>query len=201
MIRRRGVAGEEPSALAGWLYADLLLALVVVGFATAWITQSSPPPPKPTSPPSSVSTTTTTSTTTTAPDGPVTFQLSCDEMFIGPEILGLSPLERDAQVRNLVEEAKLMYGWKPDDAKPAIVLLYGGHQGDAAKGERAAALMGDNLRKELPDLFGRVEMRSGGATSVNVNGQKQKIGTSNTNVGMLIYFVYQGSLRMEDCTA
>jgi hypothetical protein len=39
--RRHGrVADEEPSGLAGWLYADLFLLLFMVGLSAAWVTKT-----------------------------------------------------------------------------------------------------------------------------------------------------------------
>jgi hypothetical protein len=176
--RRRRSTSEEDGA--GWIYADLFLALMIVGLGSAVITSSSPSG----------------AASTTAPP---TFQLSCAEFAVKVPN-NLSRTNGGAQIEAAITSEISKRGWSGESAKPGLVIVFGGFAGGetAGAGDRRAQNLRATLRSAVPQ-FQQVEMRTGGAQNVTVNG-------SSTNVGgvgsflLVVYLLFNGAALTEDCT-
>lgn len=174
-FRKRGGSGEDG---AGWIYADLFLALMVVGLGSAVITASSPSGPS----------------ATTAPK---TFQLSCAEF--GVRVPG-NLSAGGAQIEKAVASEIAKRGWTPESSKPGLVIVMGGFSGSESPGTgdgRAKALL-PRLRASTP-LLQQVEMRTAGAQSVRVNGEPITVGGAGSYL-MVMYLLFSGPPLTEDCT-
>lgn len=174
--RRKFSSGEDG---AGWIYADLFLALMIVGLGSAVITSSSP----------------TGAATTTAPP---TFQLSCAEfpVKVPSNLSGNGGAQIEAAITSEISRR----GWSGDTAKPGLVIVFGGFSAGEGPGDgdRRAANLRPALRASTP-LFQKVEMRSGGASSVTVNGQVNTVGGAGTFL-LVVYLLFNGADLVEDCT-
>ena len=178
MRRRFGRRAPQEDG-AGWIYADLFLALMVVGLGSAVITAASPQGG---------------ATATTAPP---TFQLSCVEFSI--KVPG-NVATGGPQIETKVTEELQRRGWTADQAKPGLVVVMGGFSGSETPGAgdaRAKSIL-PRLRKSTP-LLERVEMRTGGARSVNVNGVNTGVGGAGSYL-MVVYLLFSGPQLTEDCT-
>lgn len=175
-FRRKSSSGEDG---AGWIYADLFLALMIVGLGSAVITSSSPASG---------------STQTTAPK---TFQLSCAEFAVRVpgNISGGGPAIESAVASEIAKR-----GWSPDSSKPGLVIVMGGFSGSESPGAgdgRAQSILG-RLRASTP-LLQQVEMRTAGARSVHVNGVNTTVGGAGSYL-MVMYLLFSGPQLSEDCT-
>lgn len=176
--RRRPSGGEDGT---GWIYADLFLALTIVGLGSAIVTVSSPAGG---------------AAPTTAPK---TFQLSCREFAV--KVPGnLNPERGGTQIEKAVADEIAERGWNADIAKPGFVLLMGGF-GDSESpgdGDRRAKALLPRLRTSTELLQG-VEMRTGGARSVRIDGKNTTVGGAGSYL-MVTYLLFSGPPLVEDCT-
>ena len=180
MARRFGFARRRDSAEdgAGWIYADLFLALTVVGLGSAVITavSASGAPPTP---------------------AEKTFQLSCEEFAVR---VPANIASGGAQIEQAVGAEIGRRGWTPDSSKPGLVIVMGGFSGNESPGDgdgRAKAIL-SRLRASTP-LLQQVEMRTAGARSVRVNGQDTRVGGAGSFL-MVTYLLFSGPTLTEDCT-
>lgn len=172
-FRRRSSGGEDGT---GWIYADLFLALTIVGLGSAVVTSSSPTP---------------------AANAPKTFQLSCAEF---PVRVPANVKSNGAQIDNAINQEIAKRGWSAESSKPGLVIVMGGFGGNESPGDgdaRAKALT-SSLRAASPQLAS-VEMRTAGARSVSVNGQQTTVGGAGSFV-LVVYLLYSGPALSEDCT-
>jgi len=180
MARRFGFgkrAQQEDGA--GWIYADLFLALMVVGLGSAVITASAPQ--------GSASQTT----------APATFQLSCVEF---PVRVPGNISKGGPQIETAITEELQKRGWMADQSKPGLVIVMGGFNGNESPGDgdgRAKAIL-PQLRKTSP-LLAEVEMRTAGARAATVDGQQVAVGGAGSYV-MVVYLLFSGQKLSEDCT-
>ncbi len=173
---KKGGSGEDG---AGWIYADLFLALMVVGLGSAVITSSSP------------------SSGASATTAPKTFQLSCAEFSV--RVPG-NVRSGGAQVEKAVASEIAKRGWTPDSSKPGLVIVMGGFSGSETPGAgdgRAKSIL-PQLRASTP-LLQQVEMRTAGARSVRVNGAETTVGGAGSYL-MVMYLLFSGPPLTEDCT-
>ena len=174
--RRQSSSGEDG---AGWIYADLFLALMIVGLGSAVITSSSPSG----------------AANTTAPP---TFQLSCAEfpVRVPSNLSGNGGAQIEAAITSEISKR----GWSGETAKPGLVIVFGGFSGGESPGDgdRRAQGIRSVLRASTP-LLQKVEMRSGGANSVKVNGQVNTVGGAGTFL-LVVYLLFNGPGLTEDCT-
>ena len=180
MARRFGLGrkGHQEDG-AGWIYADLFLALMVVGLGSAVITASSP---------------SSSATQTTAP--PI-FQLSCVEF---PVRVPANPASNGARIDAAINQELAKRGWSPAQAKPGLVIVMGGFNSNESPGDgdgRAKAVL-PALRKSSP-LLTSVEMRTAGARSARVDGENVVIGGAGSYT-MVVYLLFSGPQLSEDCT-
>lgn len=174
-FRRKSSSGEDG---AGWIYADLFLALMIVGLGSAAVT---------TSPASG-------SPSATAPKA---FQLSCAEFAVRVpgNIRG-----GGAAIEQAVSAEIAKRGWSPDSSKPGLVIVMGGFGGSESPGagdNRAQGIL-SQLRASTP-LLQQVEMRTAGARAVKVNGVSTTVGGAGSYL-MVTYLLFNGPQLSEDCT-
>jgi hypothetical protein len=170
---RKSGSGEDG---AGWIYADLFLALMVVGLGSSVITSSSP---------------------TSGAAQPKTFQLSCAEFAVRVpgDIRSGGP-----QIDQAIASEIAKRGWTPDSSKPGLVIVMGGFSGSETPGAgdgRAKSIL-PQLRASSP-LLKQVEMRTAGARSVRVNGAETSVGGAGSFL-MVTYLLFSGPPLTEDCT-
>ncbi len=174
-FRRKSNSGEDG---AGWIYADLFLALMIVGLGSAAVTTSSASG----------------STQTTAPKA---FQLSCAEFAV--RVPG-NIRAGGAAIENAVSAEIAKRGWTSDSSKPGLVIVMGGFGGSESPGAgdaRAQSILGQ-LRASTP-LLQQVEIRTGGARTVRVNGVNTTVGGAGSYL-MVTYLLFSGPQLSEDCT-
>ncbi len=172
-FRRRSSGGEDGT---GWIYADLFLALTIVGLGSAVVTSSSSAP---------------------AANAPKTFQLSCAEF---PVRVPANVKSNGAQIDNAINQEIAKRGWSAESSKPGLVIVMGGFSSNESPGDgdgRAKSLT-SSLRAASP-LLASVEMRTAGARSVSVNGQQTSVGGAGSYV-LVVYLLYSGPALTEDCT-
>jgi hypothetical protein len=176
MFRRRRQSSSAEDG-AGWIYADLFLALMIVGLGSAVVTTSSP----------------------SAATAPPTFQLSCAEFPVRVPS-NLSRTNGGAQIEAAITSEISKRGWSGESAKPGLVIVFGGFSGDenTGAGDRRAQNLRPTLRAAVPQ-FQQVEMRSGGANRVTVNGQVNTVGGAGTFL-LVVYLLFNGPGLTEDCT-
>jgi hypothetical protein len=178
VARRFGFArkkGSEDDG-AGWIYADLFLALMVVGLGSAVITSSSP---------------------SSGATQPKTFQLSCAEFAV--RVPG-NIRSGGQQIEQAISAEIAKRGWTPDSSKPGLVIVMGGFSGSETPGAgdgRAKSIL-PQLRAASPSLK-QVEMRTAGARSVRVDGAQTTVGGAGSYV-MVVYLLFSGPPLTEDCT-
>ena len=172
-FRRKPSSGEDG---AGWIYADLFLALMIVGLGSAAVT---------------------TSPASGSPAAQKTFQLSCAEFAV--RVPG-NIRNGGAAIESAVSAEIANRGWSPDSSKPGLVIVMGGFSSSESPGA------GDNraqnillqLRASTP-LLQQVEMRTAGARSVRVNGVATTVGGAGSYL-MVTYLLFSGPQLQEDCT-
>ena len=171
--RRKTSSGEDG---AGWIYADLFLALMIVGLGSAVVTTSSP----------------------SAATAPPIFQLSCAEfpVKVPSNLSGNGGAQIEAAITSEISKR----GWSGETAKPGLVIVFGGFSGGEGPGDgdRRAQGIRSVLRASTP-LLQKVEMRSGGANSVRVNGKVNTVGGAGTFL-LVVYLLFNGPDLIEDCT-
>lgn len=172
-FRRKSSSGEDG---AGWIYADLFLALMIVGLGSAAVT---------------------TSPASGSPASQKTFQLSCAEFAVRVpgNIRG-----GGAAIESAVAAEIAKRGWSPDSSKPGLVIVMGGFSGSESPGagdNRAQGVL-PQLRASTP-LLQQVEMRTAGARSVGVNGVATTVGGAGSYL-MVTYLLFSGPQLQEDCT-
>jgi len=209
MKREFSKRDEGPMSLSGWLFADLFLALIVVGFSLSWVTKEEAA--KSTEPPATTTTTTTIpmqpfETTTTVA---TVYQLSCQEFGI-PLNLNLNEgLDETVRLINrAIRDEISRRGWNSNDVKPGLINLFAGYleTGDMKSDQRGASSRAEALKKklvsEIPE-FGRIDIRASIARSTQVDtglgGSKSFSATNNSSYVMVIYFVYSGPPLSENC--
>jgi hypothetical protein len=171
--RRKSSSGEDG---AGWIYADLFLALMIVGLGSAVVTTSSP----------------------SGAVAPPTFQLSCAEfpVKVPNNLSGTGGAQIEAAIASEISKR----GWSSETAKPGLVIVFGGFSSDEnpGAGDRRAQVIRPQLRTST-QLLQKVEMRTGGATSVNVNGAVASVGGAGSYL-LVVYLLFNGPDLTEDCT-
>jgi hypothetical protein len=180
MFKRRRPQSRSGEDGAGWIYADLFLALMIVGLGSAVITSSSP---------SSAASTT----------APATFQLSCAEFPVSVPS-NLSRTNGGEQIEAAITSEISKRGWSGESAKPGLVIVFGGFSGNetAGVGDRRAKSLRATLRAAVPP-FQQVEMRTGGAQKVAVNGTSSNVGGAGSFL-LVVYLLFNGRDLTEDCT-
>ena len=177
-------------SIAGWIYADLLLALSVIALGAASfivIGNNLPSPPE--------EPTTATSTTLEVQSA----NLSCDEMvfrFTDSQLKNPTELgERfDREVLQHAENRVLR------SAKVGIMLIYGGYdsQQESAKDGKSRADEAVSLIRRISPQISNVETRTGGATNISDSNQQLTIGGPG-DFAIVVYLIYDGDPARSGC--
>lgn len=192
-------------SLSGWLFADLFLALIVVGFSLSWVTKEVAT--KSTEPPATTTTTIPMQPLETTTTLPTVYQLSCQEFGI--------PINSDegldatiVLIDRAISEEISRRGWNPEDVKPGLINLFAGYleTGDIKADQRSASSRALSLKSQIiskiPD-FGRIDIRTSIGRSISVDtglgGTTNLSAGSNSSYIMVIYFVYSGPPLDENC--
>ena len=210
---KRVAFGKQSSGIvssAGWLYADLLLVLVIVGFGVASINDDEATLKKQVYELTSENSRLKEKISdledeieelkkVAAVDPTVSWQLNCREF--GLEIAkNASQEDIDSKVRSNFERAVSNRGLDPNFTKVGIVLAYGGYDKSAGEttdqGQRNAEKIKGKLEAS-PYLTG-TEMIFFGASRVNINESKELVSTSG--VYLKIYLVYRGDATESQCS-
>lgn len=179
MSRRFGFARRVNSAEdgTGWIYADLFLAMMVVGLGSAIVTTSVP-------------------TSGSAPREK-TFQLSCQEFVIKlpGNIANSGPVVESEVAAEIARR-----GWVPEESKPGLAIVAGGYNDNEQPrdGDSRARSALPRLRASTP-ILENVEMRTSGARGLLVEGQRYSVGGAGS-FSLLMYLLYSGPQLEEDCT-
>jgi hypothetical protein len=195
---RRRAASEDGS---GWIYADLFLALTVVGLGSAVVSSvastAPPAPPAIAEATTTIPSTTVPVTTTAAP--PDVFQLSCVEFAIPLPSNPTSDAGREV-IEAAVAAEIASRGWDADSARPGMVLVMGGYEGSegATAGDVRARSLAPQLRESIP-MFADVEMRTLGARVVNVQGSPVTVGGAGDFI-LVAYLLHTGEPLVENCS-
>ncbi len=205
--------GKQNSGLvssAGWLYADLLLVLVIVGFGVASVNDDEATLKRNIYEISSENTRLKEKISdledeideikkNVTVDPAASWQLNCQEF--GLEISeNASQTDIDEKVKSNFERAITDRGLDPNFTKVGIVLAYGGY--DKSSGETADQGLRDaeeikGKLKASPYLTG-AEMILGGANRVTINESKELVSTSG--VYLKIYLIYRGDEAASGCS-
>jgi hypothetical protein len=174
-VRRRAESSEDGT---GWIYADLFLAMFVVGLGSAIVTTSVP------------------SSGAQVPTEK-TFQLSCTEFAIKlpGNVASSGPV-----VESEVSAEIARRGWAPEASKPGLVIVVGGYNDneEPRDGDSRARAVLPRLRSSV-SILEKVEMRTSGARGVLVEGQRFAVGGAGS-FQLLVYLLYSGPQLDEDCT-
>lgn len=162
--------------VAGWLYADVFLALMIVGVGSSVVVRqmvpsvSASPPPSPS----------------------LQTQLSCQEFAvpISAQIADGSDELLQNHVTERINREMIGRGIEIYEASPAFVIVLGGFElyEAAGDGDANARQLTSRLRQTVPSLTS-VEMRTGGARSVLVEGQRTTVG-NNGDYLLVVYLMY-----------
>ncbi|MBM4077858.1 MAG: hypothetical protein FJ267_19690 [Planctomycetes bacterium] len=185
--------GDELS-VAGWVYADLLLALSIVALgATSFLVVVTNLPEKEPGPSS------TTIPTTTVPEIQVA-NLSCDELvfkFTRTE-LETSPASLGARFDNRVRQYADANGLR--DAKVGIMLLFGGYdtQSERTSAGKKRADDSEPILRSNSQQLRSVEARTGGASRITQGTKELQIGGPE-DFAIVAYLVYDGDPKLSGC--
>ncbi|MGV1004899.1 MAG: hypothetical protein ACOYEV_09065 [Candidatus Nanopelagicales bacterium] len=158
MIRRSGGDRWKPGvgleALAGWLFADLLLVMFIVGLG-AEITSlpAAEPSPTPTSTATDAATPTPSPTEAAMSQVPVLRTVKVD----AGELLASGARGKQAKA-DLREELALTLA-ELTGRRAAMVLIWG-HASTVGQGQEIAETVGEQLAKALPEIFGEAAQRA-----------------------------------------
>ena len=190
---------------AGWLYADLLLVLVIVGFGVASTSKD----------PSALQKRISVLEQENQElkndleiaqqrirelesSGSESWQLNCRE--VGLEVSkSVSQLDLDEKVNRNIELAIENRKLNPEFAKVGLVLSYGGYDAKVGMSTEIGFRDAEKLLPMLqasPRLQG-AEFLSNGAQTVRINGDKQLV--SDNGVYLKIYLVFKGDPLLSEC--
>ncbi|CAB4887861.1 unannotated protein [freshwater metagenome] len=142
---------DDPTGLAGWLYTDLMLGLVVVFLGSVTFMTARAPDPPAIAEPAATTTTTTTTTTTVAGPPPDPCSLQTDKHRIRLSINASDPAVVDS-FNSQLNEIILASGL-PADTRVGFSVVFGGGNDETA----ATALANRFFQRLLmiaPDRFG-----------------------------------------------
>ena len=196
-------------ASAGWLYADLLLVLVIVGFGVASINDDEATLKRKVYELSSENIKLKEKISdledeikklklVTPPDVAESWQLNCKEF--GLEVAkNASQEDINEKVKSNLKRAISNRGLNPDFTKVGIVLAYGGYDKSLGETTEEGQRDAEKLKGKLEatsSLYG-TEMIFFGAARVTINESKEQVSTSG--VYLKIYLVYRGDASLSQC--
>lgn len=181
--RRRDTSGHD---IAGWLYADVFLALMIMGVGSSVVVRQMIPSDSVLPPPAAANTTS-------------LGTVSCREFAI--RVDAQTADASDAVLADVVTSAVngeiFARGWSIDNAQPALVIVLGGFElyESAGDGDVSARAFRARVRRVVPE-FANVEMRTGGSRSVVVNDERVDVG-NNGDFVLVVYLLHSGEIEQE----
>lgn len=190
---------------AGWLYADLLLVLVIIGFGVASTTENTSALKERIAALEQENIQLKTDLEIAQQrirelesTGAESWQLNCRE--VGLEVSkSVSQADLDEKVNRNIELAIENRKLDPEFTKVGLVLSYGGYDAQAGQSTDSGFRDAETLLPLLqlsPRLHG-AEFLSNGAQTVRINGDKQLV--SKDGVYLKIYLVYKGDTALSEC--
>jgi len=182
-VRRRDTSGHD---IAGWLYADVFLALMIMGVGSSVVVRQMIPSDSVLPPPA-------------AADAVSLATVSCREFAI--RVDAQTADSSDAVLAEVVSAAMFTEvsarGWRVDDVRPAMVIVLGGFEmyESAGDGDASARAFRSRIRGVVPELA-NVEMRTGGSRSAVVNDQRVDVGNNGEFV-LVVYLMHSGEIEQE----
>jgi len=175
--RRNDSASHD---IAGWLYADVFLALMIVGVGSSVVVRQAVPSVSASPPPSSIQAV-----------------VSCNEFAISldGQLLDASDDKLGEYVETRINDEISRRGWTRESADPALVIVLGGFElfEGAGDGDANARLLRERVRRVVSSL-GQVEMRTGGARSVAVGDERVSVG-NNGDFVLLMYLLHTNEVE------
>ena len=172
---------------AGWLYADLLLALTIIGFSAVVATNHTDPPP----------TTTTVAQSTTVPKEKLSTNLNCNEFAIRLDSeANQSAVDQivDSQVREAISNENFPL----DETQVGIVIMYGGYgSGETVTdGKNYAISFKPKIRNT--SWMRNSELVLGGANQIEIGSNRVAVGPRE--ILLKVYLVYRGDPNSSGCS-
>jgi hypothetical protein len=176
--RRRHDSGSHD--IAGWLYADVFLALMIVGVGSSVVVRQAVP---------SVSASPSPASSRTV--------VSCNEfaIVIDAQTVDVDDDQLGEYVETQIADEIASRGWFRDDADPALVIVLGGFElyESAGDGDMNARRLRERLRQVVPSLS-QVEMRTGGARSTVVGSDRVQVG-NNGDFALITYLLHTNDVE------
>ena len=182
-VRRRDTSSHD---IAGWLYADVFLALMIMGVGSSVVVRQMIPSDSVLPPPAAAN---------AASFGTV----SCKEFAV--RVDAQTADSSDAVLADVVTSAVngeiFARGWSVDNAQPALMIVLGGFElyESAGDGDVSARAFRARVRRVVPE-FASVEMRTGGSRSVVVNDERVEVG-NNGDFVLVVYLLHSGEIEQE----
>lgn len=185
---------SDEMSVAGWVYADLLLALSIVALGATSFLVVAKNLPNDDSGPSS-----TTVPTTTIPEIQVA-NLSCDELIFRftQDDFDSSSVSLGRRFDETVKQYATDNGLR--DAKVGLMLLYGGYNTQTER-TFAGKKRADAIERQLRITSGQlrtVESRTFGASQITQGTSELKVGGPR-DFAIVAYLVYNGDPKISGC--
>jgi len=171
--------GNNLVSSAGWLYADLLLALTIIGFGTIVARKETDPPPPPKV--SQLSST----------------NLNCNEFAIRLDSGSAQPLVSqivDDEVRNAISNGNLPI----DQTRVGLVIIYGGYGSNETVTDGKTHAKNFIPKIKQTDWMSSSELVLGGANQVEIGLDRVSVGPRE--ILLKVYLVYQGDPASSGCS-
>lgn len=164
---------------AGWLYADLLLVLTIIGFGAIVARKETDPPPKPKT--SELSST----------------NLNCNEFAIrldsGLDQVSINQIVDD-EVRSAIRYGDLPLG----DTRVGLVIIYGGYGSGETVTDGKTRAKNFIPKIKQTDWMNSSELVLGGANQVEIGIDRVSVGPRE--ILLKVYLVYQGNPASSGCS-
>jgi hypothetical protein len=178
--RRQRVASNHD--IAGWLYADVFLALMIMGVGSSVVVRQMIPSDSAAPPPAAAQAT-----------------VSCREFAVpvNAQIVDGTDAALADYVTAAVDRQVMQRGWTSDVARPALVIVLGGFElyESAGDGDANARVLRTRLRRVVPMLT-NVEMRTGGSRSALVDSDQIVVG-NNGDFVLVVYLLHSDNVEQE----
>jgi len=179
--RRHRVASSHD--IAGWLYADVFLALMIMGVGSSVVVRQMVPSDSAVPPPTATQAT-----------------VSCREFAVpvNGQLADGSDTALAEYVTAAVDGEVMQRGWTSDVARPALVIVLGGFElyESAGDGDANARVLRARLRRVVP-MLANVEMRTGGSRSALVDSNQIAVG-NNGDFVLVVYLLHSNNVE-EEC--
>ena len=164
---------------AGWLYADLLLVLTIIGFGAIVARRDTDPPPPP-------KVTELSSTNLNCNEFAISLDSGMDQSSVNQIV--------DEKVREAIRDGNLPF----DQTRVGLVLVYGGYgKGESfPDGKERARKFIDKIKETV--WMGTSELVYGGANQIEIG--VKSVSVRAREVLLKVYFVYQGDPGSSGCS-